>query len=48
MGSEGKLKDVDKMPLRKAMMHDPVPWPVHLGSIAEKASLFEIRGQSRV
>ena len=45
MGSEGKLKDVDKMPSRNAMMHDPVPWPVHLGIIAEKASLFEIRGQ---
>ena len=45
MGSEGKLKDVDKMPSRSAMMQDPVPWPIHLGSIAEKASLFEIRGQ---
>ena len=45
MGSEEKLKDVDKMLSRKAMMQDPVPWPVNLGSIAEKASLFEIRGQ---
>jgi hypothetical protein len=45
MGSEGKLKDMDKMPSRNAMMHDPVPWPVHLGNIAEKASLFKIRGQ---
>ncbi|HCG73588.1 MAG TPA: hypothetical protein DE038_09835, partial [Nitrospina sp.] len=45
MGSEGTLKDVDKMPSRNAMTHDPLPWPVHLGSIAEKASLFEIRGQ---
>jgi hypothetical protein len=45
MRSEGKLKDVDKMPSRTAMMDDPVPWPVHLGSIAEKASLFKIRGQ---
>jgi hypothetical protein len=45
MGSEGKLKNVDKIPSRNAMMDDPIPWPVHLGSIAEKASLFEIRGQ---
>ena len=45
MGSEGTLKDVDKMPSRNAMINDPIPWPVHLGSIAEKASLFEIRGQ---
>ena len=45
MGSEGILKDVDKMPSRNAMMNDRVPWPVRLGSMAEKASLFEIRGQ---
>jgi hypothetical protein len=45
MGSEGKLKDVGKIPSRSAMMQDPVPWPVHLGRIVEKASLFEIRGQ---
>jgi hypothetical protein len=45
MGSEGILKDVDKMPSRNAMVHDPVPWPVRLGSMAEKASLFEIIGQ---
>ena len=45
MGSEGMLKDVDKMPSRNAMMPDPVPWPVRLGSMAEKASLFEIIGQ---
>ena len=45
MGSEGILKDVDKMPSRNAMMNDPVPWPVRLGSMAEKASLFEIIGQ---
>ena len=45
MGSEGILKDVDKMPSRNAMMHDPLPWPVRLGSMAEKASLFEIIGQ---
>jgi hypothetical protein len=45
MESDEMLKDVDKMPSRNAMMHDPVPWPVRLGSMAEKASLFEIRGQ---
>ena len=45
MGSEGTLKDVDKMPSRNAMKQDPLPWPVHLGNITEKASLFEIRGQ---
>ena len=45
MGSEGTLKDVDKIPSRNAMMDDPITWPVHLGNIAEKASLFEIRGQ---
>jgi hypothetical protein len=45
MESEEKLKDADKMHSRNTMMQDPVPWPVHLGSIAEKASLFEIRGQ---
>ena len=45
MRSEGMMKNVDKMPSRKTMMRDPVPWPVRLGSMAEKASLFEIRGQ---
>ena len=45
MGSEGILKDVDKMPSRNDRMHDPFPWPVRLGSMAEKASLFEIIGQ---
>jgi hypothetical protein len=36
---------MDKMPEKAPMMHDPVPWPVRLGSMPEKASLFEIRGQ---
>jgi len=44
-GSDGMMKNVDKMPSRNARMHDPVPWPVRLGSMAKKASLFEIRGQ---
>ena len=45
MESEGMMKDVDKIPSRNAIMEDPFPWPVSLGRIAEKASLFEIRGQ---
>ena len=45
MGSEGMLKDVDKIPSRNANKTEPVPWPVRLGSMAEKASLFEIIGQ---
>jgi hypothetical protein len=45
MESEGMMKDVDKIPSRNAIMEDPFPWPVPLGRIAEKASLFEIRGQ---
>ena len=45
MGREGMMEEVDTMPSRKTIMDDPVPWPVPLGSIADKASLFEIRGQ---
>jgi hypothetical protein len=42
---DSMMNDMDKMPARAPMMHDPVPWPVRLGSMPEKASLFEIRGQ---
>jgi hypothetical protein len=45
MGGERMMKDVDTMDSNIAMMHDPVPWPVRLGSMPEKASLYEIRGQ---
>lgn len=40
MGEKGKMP-----PAMATMMHDPVPWPVRLGSMPAKASLFEIRGQ---
>jgi hypothetical protein len=43
MGSEGMMKGM--MDSKSTMMHDPVPWPVRLGSMAGKASLYEIRGQ---
>jgi hypothetical protein len=39
------MKDIDKVNTKDTMMHDPVPWPVRLGKMPEKASLFEIRGQ---
>ncbi len=39
------MSDMDKMSDKAPVMHDPVPWPVRLGRIPEKASLFEIRGQ---
>jgi hypothetical protein len=39
MGSGGMMNS------KQSMMHDPVPWPVRLGSMTEKASLYEIRGQ---
>jgi hypothetical protein len=42
---DSMMNDMDKMPAKVPMMHDPVPWPVRLGSIADKASLFEIKGQ---
>jgi hypothetical protein len=42
---DSMMNDMDKMPDKAPMMHDPVPWPVRLGSVPEKASLFEIRGQ---
>ncbi|MFT4580205.1 MAG: hypothetical protein ACI9UO_003060, partial [Nitrospinales bacterium] len=38
------MNDMGKMPAKPPMMHDPVPWPVRLGKMPEKASLFEIRG----
>jgi hypothetical protein len=45
MGSEGMMKDSGMMDSKNTMMHDPIPWPIRLGSMANKASLFEIRGQ---
>ena len=39
------MNDMDKMPAKDPMMHDPVPWPVRLGKMPEKASLFEIKGK---
>jgi len=46
MKNQGRMKDMDKMSDDSMMMHsDPFPWPVTLGKIPEKASLFLIRGQ---
>jgi hypothetical protein len=42
---DSMMNNMDKMPAKAPMMHDPVPWPVRLGSTAEKASLYKIRGQ---
>lgn len=42
---DSMMNNMDKIPSKAPMMHDPVPWPVRLGNMPEKASLFEIRGQ---
>jgi hypothetical protein len=39
------MNDIDKMNSKDTMMHDPVPWPVQLGKMPEKASLYDIRGK---
>jgi|GEM_PF-690889 len=41
---DSMINDMNKMPAKAPMIHDPVPWPVRLGRMPEKASLFEIRG----
>jgi hypothetical protein len=45
VGKEGMMNDIDKMKSKDTMIHDPVPWPVKLGKIPEKASLYDIRGK---
>jgi hypothetical protein len=45
MQKDGMMKDIDKIGSKDTIMHDPVPWPVKLGKMPEKASLYEIRGQ---
>jgi hypothetical protein len=41
----GMMNDIDKMNSKDTMIHDSVPWPVQLGKIPEKASLYDIRGK---
>jgi hypothetical protein len=43
----GMMNDLDKIDSKDTMMIDPVPWPIQLGKMPEKASLYEISGQVR-
>jgi hypothetical protein len=45
VGKSGMMIDTDNMNSKDTMMHDPVPWPIQLGKMSEKASLYDIRGQ---
>jgi hypothetical protein len=45
VGKGAMMNDIDKMNSKDTMMHDPVPWPVQLGKMPEKASLYDIRGK---
>ena len=45
VGKEGMMNDINKMKSKDTMIHDPVPWPVKLGKMPEKASLYDIRGK---
>ena len=45
VGKGAMMNDIDKMNSKDTMMHDPVPWPIQLGKIPEKASLYKIIGQ---
>ncbi|MBC8282745.1 MAG: hypothetical protein H8E32_02950 [Nitrospinae bacterium] len=43
---DSMMNEMDKMPDKMSMTEvDPVPWPVRLGRMPEKAALYEIRGQ---
>jgi hypothetical protein len=45
VGKGGMMNDIDKMNSKDTIVHDPVPWPVKLGKMPEKASLYDIRGK---
>jgi hypothetical protein len=42
---EGMMKKMDKIDSQDSVMHDPIPWPIRLGTIANQATLFIIRGK---
>jgi hypothetical protein len=44
-GKGGMKNDIDKMNSKDTMTLDPGPWPVQLGKMPEKASLYDIRGK---
>jgi hypothetical protein len=44
---DGMMNDIDKIYSKDTMKHDPVHWPVQLGKMPEKASLYNISGQVR-
>jgi hypothetical protein len=43
----GMMNNIDSIESKDTMMHDPIPWPVKLGKMPEKASLYNISGQVR-
>lgn len=45
VGKGGIMNDIDKMNSKDTIVHVPVPWPVQLGKMPEKASLYDIRGK---
>jgi hypothetical protein len=45
VGKDGMMNNIDKMNSKDVIVHDPVPWPVQLGKMPEKASLYNIRGK---
>ena len=45
VGKGGMMNDIDKIKSKDTIIHDPVPWPIQLGKMPEKASLYDIRGK---
>jgi hypothetical protein len=47
VGKSGMINDIDEINSKDTMMRDPVPWPVKLANMPDKASLYDINGQVR-